>query len=206
MATNSSSSLMEEISSRKEMRLSKKLYQLSGQAPSPSKDYCQLIVTEKGLIWRRWNITIRNRSHGWYPTPEEELMSYEDFEDDEHFQDQLEQMFGSQSIKDIRRIISGSNGAFSCLPVDLTVLLITYLDLQSITHLSQTNQYFRKLCNFNSFLWKKLYIIHQGQPSADVRAIATNGISWKELFFMNKLQIQKEISRLRRKVITSHHS
>lgn len=196
---NLTGSLIEDISLKKEIRSAKKLYEISGQAPSPSKDYCHLLVTEKGIVWIRWNITLRNRSQGWFPTPQELVMSYEDFEYDDSFKSDLERIFGSKCAKHVRRIVArgGCRDPFSCLPEDVAIRVITYLDLQSITRLSQTNQYFRELCDSDT-LWEKLYIIHQGQPSVDIRAVAVD-VGWKKLFFMNKLQVQKEISRLRRK-------
>lgn len=194
MATGS---LAEEMARKKEIKSAKKLYEKSGQAPSPSKDYCYLVVTTKGMVYSRLIITLRNRAQGWCPRPQEVVMSHEDFGFDKSFQSELEAVFGSKSMKHIKRIVSGCHDVFICLPEDLTVRVILYLDLQSIARLSQTSQHFRELCNSDE-LWKQLYVLHQGQPSTDIQVIAKE-IGWKKLFFTNKLQIQKEVSRLRRK-------
>ena len=198
MAANSS--IREEIASKRAVITARKLYDITGQAPSPSKDFCQILVTEKGIIWRRWKITLRNFSQGTAPSPNEVVMNYEDFLNDKSFQKELEFIFSPQCVKQIHKVISGCNDALSCLPEQLITQVIMYLDLQSIMFLSHTNQHFREICNSDD-LWKKLYLLHQGQPSADIHSVA-NDIGWKKLFFMNKLQIQKEVSRLRRGVVS----
>ena len=77
------------------------------------------------------------------------------------------------------------------------IQIVSHLDLQSISQLSQVNQHMRKVCN-STKLWEILYVVHQGKPSDEVVALAKE-LGWKDVFFMNKLQLQKEVSR-RRKV------
>lgn len=189
-------SVAEEIAWHNNVRTAKKLYEKSGQAPSPSKDYCQILVTTKGVAWRVWNITLRNTAHGWYPKPTEDIMTLADYEYDKTLQQKIEIVFGPECIEDIRQAIHAPIDPFSCLPIDLSIHVISCLDLQSINALSLVSRHFRELCSLDA-LWERLYVNHQGKPSGDVYVVART-IGWKKLYFMNKLQIQKEISRLRR--------
>jgi hypothetical protein len=54
------------------------------QAPAPSKDYCQLIMTSEKVILRRWKISLRNDSENRYPSEAKD--SYEEFVYDESLQ------------------------------------------------------------------------------------------------------------------------
>lgn len=173
----------------------KKLFEVSGQVPSPSKDFCQLLITTKGVVWRKWKITLRNASQR-APSPVEEVMSHDDLLEDKSFLDELRGIFGFEVIEQVKRIIEGSNDMLSCLPEKLLIRVATYLDLQSVNSLSQVNRHLRELCNSDN-MWEALYHAHQGQPSPAVSALAFE-LGWKVVFFMSKLQLQKELSRRRR--------
>lgn len=54
------------------------------QAPAPSKDYCQLLLTFRHVIYRVWKITLRGDSESRYPR--EVRDTYEDFAFDENTQ------------------------------------------------------------------------------------------------------------------------
>ncbi len=185
------------IELKRQIKSAKKLYELCDQAPAPSKDYFRILVTLKGVVWSRWSVTLRNTAQGRYPTPQEDVMSHGQFQEDKSLQDQLSYVLGSQCLDCVLDAILTTND-FGCLPEDLVVTLMTYLDLQSIKNLSMTNLYFSKLCNSMS-LWKRLYTLYHGRINAGVQAIA-GVIGWKKIFFMNKLHMQKEIARQRRKV------
>ena len=79
LENKSSDELMEKVSWKKKIARSKKLYEATAQDSSPSKDFIQLLVTEKGLLWRRWKISLRGVSRGAVPQPTEEALTYEDF-------------------------------------------------------------------------------------------------------------------------------
>ena len=173
----------------------KKLFEATNQVPSPSKDFCQLLVTQKGVVWRRWKITLRNISVR-APSPSEYVMSYEDFLEDKSLVAELETIFGVETVEHVKRIIEGSNDILSCLSEQLVIRIASFLDLQSVNHLSQVNRRLREVCNSDG-MWETLYCTHQGKPSPAIRALAFE-LGWKVVFFMNKLQLQKELSRRRR--------
>ena len=175
---------------------SRKVFEATGQAPSPSKDFCQIFVTENGVVWRKWKITLRNISVATPSSPTESVMTYEDFQYDKSLHFEVELVFGRNVLNHIHRIVKGCNDPLSSLPEDILISIASYLDLQSISYLSQVNQRLREVANSND-LWEKLYSMHQGVPSHEVKSLASE-IGWKKVFFMNKLQLQKEISRRRR--------
>ena len=56
-----------------------KMYTITGQAPSPSKDFFELIVAKDRVIWRAWRIKYKNHKK---ITPTEERLTYDEFEND----------------------------------------------------------------------------------------------------------------------------
>ena len=191
-----SDQVMAKMAEKKEILRAKKLFEATAQVPSPSKDFTQIILTERGVVWRKWKITLRGISQGAAPAPSEEALSHEDFQYDSTLQGEIERIFGPEVLRQIKRILAGSQDELSKLPEKAMVQICTCLDLQSIMQLSRVNRHLREVCTSNS-LWEKLYRIHQGVPSDEVSALAKE-VGWKTVFFMNKLQLQKELSRRRR--------
>ena len=186
---------MQLLKEKRAIIRAKKLFEATKQVPPPSKDFCQLLVTEKGVVWRRWKITLRNISVR-APSPSENVMSHQDFLEDQSLAAELEVIFGVETVEHVKRIIEGSNDILSCLPEQTVIRIATFLDLQSVNSLSQVNRHLRGVCNSDG-MWEALYCTHQGQPSPAVKALAFE-LGWKVVFFMNKLQLQKELSRRRR--------
>eukprot|EP00731_Ephydatia_muelleri_P030269 Em0021g792a len=195
-----SEAVLQHVAWKKEILKAKKLFETSSQAPAPSKDHCQLIVTEKGVILRKWKISLRNMSSGHAPAPTEDLISYEDFLYDTQRQRDVEYIFGSEVAYQIKRILSGTTDELSKLPKGIMVQIATYLDLQSVSSLSQVSKHLKEVCSSDQ-LWEKLYLYHQGRATEEVASLAKS-MGWKQVFFMNKLHLQKELSR-RRRVLTS---
>ena len=81
-----SDEVMKNVALKKKVLAAKKLFEATAQVPSPSKDFMQIIVTEKGMIWRRWKISLRGVSQGAVPQPSEEVMPHEDFKYDSTLQ------------------------------------------------------------------------------------------------------------------------
>lgn len=103
----------------------------------------------------------------------------------------------SSILFQVKKSAGGSWDIFLLLEEELLVRIVSLLDLQSIAQLSLVNQHMREVCN-SSRLWELLYRIHhQRQPSNETCAIARE-LGWKRVFFMNKLQLQKEVSRRRK--------
>ena len=79
LSSHTSDEVMKKLSLKREILSAKKLFEATAQVPSPSKDFTQIIVTEKGMVWRRWKISLRGVSQGAVPQPSEEAMLHEDF-------------------------------------------------------------------------------------------------------------------------------
>lgn len=111
-------------------------------------------------------------------------------------QTEVERTFGPGVLRQVYRILSGNHDDLSRLPEQVLLHVCLHLDLQSITQLSQVNSHTRDVCNSDK-LWQGLYAQHQGSPSEEVFSLAKE-VGWKTVFFMSKLQLQKELSRRRR--------
>ena len=129
-------------------------------------------------------------------------MTYVDFKYDKELQNEIEFIFGGKVVCHVLRIVSGSNDQLSSLPEDVLIHMATFLDLESINNLQQVNVRLYEVCNSDR-LWERLYAIHQGKPNPDICSLARE-LSWRNVFFMNKLQLQKEISRRRHATPTGH--
>ena len=135
--SKASDELLEKVSWKKNILSAKKLFEATAQAPSPSKDFTQIVITEQGVVWRRWKISLRGVSRGAAPTPYEEFMTHEDFLYSDSLEGDVEHIFGGEVLRQIKRILAGSHDELSCLPEKLAVNIFTYLDLQSVAQLSQ---------------------------------------------------------------------
>ncbi len=75
------------------------LLNVGAQAPSPSKNYCQLIVTLDTIVYRSWQISLHTNSDSRYPT--ETVSSYEDLVHDDILQRNLIGDFSSILVCEI---------------------------------------------------------------------------------------------------------
>lgn len=81
MESESGSKIMAEVAIKREIRRARHLFEATAQSQSPSKDFVALLITEKGIIWSKWKITLRGYTSGGaaVPQPQEEVMSFTDF-------------------------------------------------------------------------------------------------------------------------------
>lgn len=107
MASFSSTSdeVMAQVAWKKQVTHAKKLFETTTQAPSPSKDYVHILVTERGVIHRRFPITLRGVSQGAIPTPTEKIMTLEDFVIDADFQNEIGRTFGKETLDQVNTTI-----------------------------------------------------------------------------------------------------
>ncbi|XP_025942823.1 F-box only protein 36 isoform X3 [Apteryx rowi] len=108
--------------------LREELLEARGQAPAPSKDFCQLLVTRRQVIFRWWKISLRSEFRDARPGEIKE--SHEDFLDDSSLH---------------------SNYDFlERLPVPLLLYIISFLELEDIARLSQVSHRFKMV------MWPKI--------------------------------------------------
>ena len=103
LSTAVSDELMKEMAWKKQITEAKKLFEATNQAPSPSKDYVHILVTERGVVQRRFPITMRGVSRGFVPTPTERIITQEEFKTDTDFQDDIRRTFGKTVLAQVSR-------------------------------------------------------------------------------------------------------
>jgi len=82
------------------------------------------------------------------------------------------------------------------MPVSVLTKIVRELDLTDVISVSHVCRFLRKVCSSNE-LWQDLYAKYSGKVTDDIKTLATE-LGWKRMFFTNKLQLQKEVSRMRK--------
>ncbi|XP_060623801.2 F-box only protein 36 [Anolis sagrei] len=173
--------------------LSDTLFEARGQAPAPSKDFYQLIVTKKEVIFRWWKISLRSEYRE--ARPGELRESHEDFLDDPSLQIQIAIIFGADTLDHTFNMCRGQFDFLVRLPDQLLMRIISYLELEDITRLSQVSHRFAALCNSDK-LWEMVVQNLSGKITPEMRSLAQE-VGWKQFFFTNKIQLQQQFRRRR---------
>uniref|UniRef100_A0A8C6ZM66 F-box protein 36 n=1 Tax=Nothoprocta perdicaria TaxID=30464 RepID=A0A8C6ZM66_NOTPE len=155
--------------------LQETLLERRGQAPAPSKDFCQLLVTRRQVVFRWWRISLRNECREARPGEIKE--SHEDFLDDSSLQSKFDFL--------------------ERLPVPLLLYIISFLELEDIARLSQVSHRLKMICNSNA-LWEGIVENLCDTITPEMRDLAQE-MGWKQLFFTNRLQLQLQLRRRRQK-------
>ncbi|KAG8135989.1 hypothetical protein E2320_008979 [Naja naja] len=171
------------------------LFETRGQAPSPSKDFYQIIVTRKEVIFRWWKISLRSEYREARPGERKE--SHEDFLDDPSLQIQIAIVFGASTLEHIFNLCRGNFDFLVRLPDTLLLYIMSYLDLEDIARLSQVSHRFETLCNSDK-LWEVIVQDLLGTITPEMKSLAQE-IGWKQFFFTNKLQLQLQLRRRKKK-------
>jgi len=168
------------------------LFEKSGQAPPPCKDFHQVIVTEKEVLFRSWRISLR-KDQIKIP-PSQRRISHEDFRDDTIMDSDITRIFGSDVLHYIQGVVF--DDWLIRMPVSVLTKIVRELDLTDVISVSHVCRFLRKVCSSNE-LWQDLYAKYSGKVTDDIKTLATE-LGWKRMFFTNKLQLQKEVSRMRK--------
>ncbi|KAM8953203.1 F-box only protein 36 [Pelodytes ibericus] len=171
------------------------LLEICGQAPAPSKDFFQLVVTRTEMIFRSWKISLRSEFRETKPGEVKE--SHLDFVDDETLQAQIRIIFGQNTLHYVLNLCKGRYDYLERLPEPLLVYIFTLLDLEDIAQLAQASHTFQKICNSDN-LWERIVERSCDRVTTEMRALALD-IGWKQLFFTNKLQLQLQLRRRRKR-------
>ncbi|XP_051873147.1 F-box only protein 36-like [Pristis pectinata] len=172
------------------------IFEISAQAPPPSKDYYQLLVTNSTVIWRWWKISLRSEFRN--VNPGEQKNSYQDFLDDLNLQVHVAVIFGHDILKYVCNLCQQQFDYLERLPEGLLLYIISFLELEDIARLSQASRKFKKTCNLDE-LWERIVLRYCDTITPEMQALALE-VGWKEIFFTNKLQLQKKIRRRRQRV------
>lgn len=109
LSSTASDELLEQVSWKKQITQAKKLFETTTQAPSPSKDYVHVLVTERGVVQRRFPITLRGVSRGAVPTPTEKIVTLEEFKIDTDLQGEIGRTFGRGVLNQVIVYLEAQN-------------------------------------------------------------------------------------------------
>ncbi|KAM4771899.1 F-box only protein 36 [Rhinophrynus dorsalis] len=171
------------------------LFESTGQAPAPNKDFYQLLVTRSEVIMRWWKISLRSEFRDAKPGELKE--SHEDFVYDTTLQSQIGIVFGQKTLQYVLNLCQGQYDYIERLPEPLLLSILTFLDLEDISQLSQVSHTFQKICKSDK-LWERIVESSCDRVSPEMRSLALD-IGWKQLYFTNKLQLQLQLRRRRKR-------
>nr|XP_029537479.1 F-box only protein 36 [Oncorhynchus nerka] len=159
--------------------LGKKVFEINGQGPPPTKDFFQLTVTKTEVIWRSWKISLRIEFKG--AAPGENKMTHDDFLHDARMQQQVGVVFGQQILQYTQALCQGNFDYLERLPNDLLLQILAFLELKDVAQLAQTAKRFHKLCNSPEF-WEQTVRGRCDELTPDMEALA-NAMGWRKIFF-----------------------
>ncbi|XP_074657463.1 F-box only protein 36-like isoform X2 [Tubulanus polymorphus] len=167
------------------------IFEYSDVAPSPSRDFCQIIVSKEEVVFRWWKISSRNDAR---VAPGQVRETHEEFLDDDRTQSEIHRVFGKGMVDYVKNLCNGKIDYIARLPHKVLIHMLLHLDLEDISRLAQTCKQFRKLCNSDD-LWERIYRTNSETPiTAELTSLAEEQ-GWKKLFFTNKLQLQVQLRR-----------
>lgn len=168
-------------------------YEKTGQAPSPSKDFHQLIVQDHEVIWRTWKVSLRKDLKAIPPS--QKKVPWEDFDYDDITQSDISRVFGEDALRLVHALVCGD--WLVRLPPNVVVHIASHLDLVDIARLGAVSKFLRKMCSSDE-LWEKVYRHHCDTVTEEIEELAKE-VGWKKTFFTNKLQLQVQVRRRKEK-------
>ena len=181
--------VVNEFLLKNSMNLGKILFEKTGQAPSPTKDFHQLLVTESQIILRTWRISLRKDQRYIPPTQRKVLRG--EFDEDTLLQADISRIFGEDTLRVVHSIVC--QDWLARLPRRVLIRIAIMLDLIDITNLGSVCRSLRKVCSSDE-LWEKIYMTNCDTIAEETRALAQE-VGWKKVFFTNKLQLQVQVRR-----------
>ena len=164
-----------------------------GQAPSPSKDFHQLVVNETDIIWRTWRVAIRRDQRGLPPTTRK--IPWREFDDDTILQGDISHVFGEETLKHVHAVVYGD--WLIRLPPRVVVRIASFLDLIDIVHLGAVCRFTRKICA-SDLLWEKLFLAYCDTVTDEIKISAKQN-GWRNVFFSNKLELRVKLRKMKSK-------
>ena len=156
----------------------------AGQAPSPSKDFHQLIVTETEVIWRTWRIALRRDERGI--PPNQRKVDWADFAQEELMQNDINRVFGEEMLRLVHGIACGD--WLVRLPPKVVIRLTRFLDVVQIVRLGSLNRYMRNVCSCDD-VWRRIVRSNCEKVTDEMKNMAKD-VGWRKTFFTNKLHLR----------------
>ncbi|XP_075717375.1 F-box only protein 36 isoform X2 [Rhinoderma darwinii] len=151
--------------------------------------------SEYQVIMRWWKISLRSEFREVRPGELKE--SHEDFVDDSLLHAQIGIVFGKKTQSYVTNLCHGQYDLLERLPESLILYILTFLDLEDIAQLSQVSHTFQKISNSNK-LWEHIVERSCDRVTPEMRSLAQD-LGWKQFFFTNKLQLQLQLCRRRKR-------
>lgn len=161
----------------------------AGQAPPPSKDFHQLVVTETDVIWRTWRIALRRDERGIPPNQKKVLWA--EFGQEELLQSDINRVFGEEMLRLVHGIACGD--WLVRLPPKVVVRLTRFLDVIDVAHISSLNRYMRNICCSDE-VWKRIVYLYSDGVTAEMMAMAKD-FGWRKTFFAQKMHLRLKTKR-----------
>ncbi|CAB1348764.1 unnamed protein product [Coregonus sp. 'balchen'] len=146
--------------------LGKKVFEINGQGPPPTKDFFQLTVTKTEVIWRSWKISLRIEFKG--AAPGENRMTHDDYLHNARMQRKVGVVFGQQILQYTQALCQGNFDYLERLPNDLLLQILAFLELKD-------------LCNSPEF-WEQTVRGRCDELTPEMEALA-NAMGWRKIFF-----------------------
>ncbi|XP_064197661.1 F-box only protein 36b isoform X2 [Anguilla rostrata] len=175
--------------------LEDKLFEVSGQGAAPNKDFYQFVITKTEVIWRFWKISVRSEFRK--TRPGELKQPHEYYLHDSQLQHQVKVVFGENVLLYTQGLCSGNFDYLARLSDRLLLRVLSFLELEDVQQLRCTSRKFQKLCDSEQF-WEQAVRSRCDTVTLEMGSLARE-LGWKKVFFTNKLQLQKQISRRRQK-------
>lgn len=152
-----------------------KVFTATGQAPSPSKDFFELVVAKDRIIWRVWRIKYKNHR---MIMPSEDCLTYEDYQYDGRVQSEINKNLGD----DVLQISLGyaSKQWLARVPMGVLLRIVTHLTIKDLTNLSQVCSVLRIRC-LDSDLWKHCFSQAFGAWD-ELRERRAKRVGWRKVF------------------------
>ncbi|KAI4897695.1 hypothetical protein NFI96_015720 [Prochilodus magdalenae] len=182
--------------------LGESLFKISAQGPAPMKDFFYFEIRRSELsklldvlvfqvIWRWWKISLRTDSRNTKPGEVRE--SHSDYVEDKRLQSQVAMVFGPHVLQYSKDLCQGQYDYLQRLPEPLLLNIMVHLELEDIARFARTCRKFKELCSSEEF-WEQTVRLHCDTVTAGMEDLAKE-VGWRSVFFTNKLQLQKQISR-----------
>ncbi|KAK1167866.1 F-box only protein 36-like [Acipenser oxyrinchus oxyrinchus] len=171
-----------------------KLYEFSQQAPSPCKDFYQLLVTKKEVVWRVWKVS--NPYKRERAQPGEERKSHNDFLVDDHLQGHIKTVFGSEMLAYVMNLCQQRIDYLVRLPKSLATHILSFLEWEDIKSMSKTCKRFQQLCSSDG-LWECAERSHCSSGSLMIEGVSS-AIQKKLLIFHRRHALLNQARQQRR--------
>jgi len=152
-----------------------KVFTATGQAPSPSKDFFELVVAKDRIIWRAWRIKYKNHKS---IMPSEDCLTFEDYQYDGRVQTEVTKNLGDDVLQ--ISLAYASRQWLSRMPMGVLLKIFSFLAIKDICSMSQVSSVLRLRC-LDSKIWKNCYFRTFGAWD-ELRDRRAKKVGWRKVF------------------------